>query len=824
MFVALAFADELLADPALLAAYGDVVGADDDITLVIFAPDADANEIAEGLGAQADIDADLLLLAVPGDQAEEVAAGVDCVYSRRIPQGAFRSLIRVDDTRAAQLLAMARDRSQPPVEQEPGYDGPTFRCNVCGGDSPVPDNGFDREERSCTTCGSTPRWRSVIHALSVGLFGRSLPIPEFPERRNLKGVGLSDWVGYANPLAEKLDYENTFYHCEPLLDIAAGDPAREGTLDFLISSEVFEHVAPPVARAFENTRKLLKPGGLLVLTVPWAGGAETREHFPELHDWKVVKRDGEHVLVNRTADGRVEEHGDLAFHGGPGETLEMRIFGETTLLRDLEDAGFVDVQVLRDLAPAYGIEWPWGNSYPIIARAPRAGAGWRGSSTLGGPDAAKPERAFPGMAYGDVMREHAFRYAWALQHVEGIRALDLGCGTAYGTEMLTWTAASVEGFDLWQATDEELPVWPGGATLHYGHDLCSDPLPPADVAVAFEVVEHLDDAPAALRRAWQSAGKLVVSFPNPVYHGSHHNPYHVNDWTLDELETYLRETARVRFGDVSFEHAHQGGGGLIREGRDPQASYWLVVATGVESFEQPTAVRVFDTPAPNGTVDAAVSATMKQEWNARARENAMHYIASGRDEWDADEFYASGAENIRDLVVSELELLTGGRDPRTLRALDIGCGMGRLTRALGAIFGEAHGVDVSGEMVDRGNNQLAHVRNVQLHETNGVDFALFEDASFDFVFSFIVFQHVPSREAVVSNLREAHRVLKPGSTFKFQVQGSRDPNYLAAPKDTWLGVSFSEEELRELADEIGFDVLRGEGAGTQYFWQWWRKR
>jgi ubiquinone/menaquinone biosynthesis C-methylase UbiE len=202
----------------------------------------------------------------------------------------------------------------------------------------------------------------------------------------------------------------------------------------------------------------------------------------------------------------------------------------------------------------------------------------------------------------------------------------------------------------------------------------------------------------------------------------------------------------------------------------------------------------------------------------------MHYIASGKPEWEADDFYASGAENIRELVVSELDLLTGGRDPRELRALDIGCGMGRLTRALGAVFGEAHGVDVSGEMVARGNERLAHVRNVQLHETSGVDFALFEDASFDFAFSFIVFQHVPSREAVVSNLREAHRVLRPGSMFKFQVQGSQHPAYLAAPKDTWLGVSFSEQELRELANEIGFDVLRGEGAGTQYFWQWWRKR
>src|SRR5262245_57135991 len=116
-FVVLAFADELLGNPELLAEYGRTFGADDDATLAIFAPDGDASEIAEALGEQADVDADLLLLAVPADQDEEVAAAVDCLYSRRLPTGAFRSLIRVDDSRAQQLRAIAENRWG--VEEEP---------------------------------------------------------------------------------------------------------------------------------------------------------------------------------------------------------------------------------------------------------------------------------------------------------------------------------------------------------------------------------------------------------------------------------------------------------------------------------------------------------------------------------------------------------------------------------------------------------------------------------------------------------------------------------------------------------------------------------
>ena len=209
---------------------------------------------------------------------------------------------------------------------------------------------------------------------------------------------------------------------------------------------------------------------------------------------------------------------------------------------------------------------------------------WRAAATLGGPDPHLPERAFPGMPAEGVMREHALRYAWTLGMVAGMDVLDLGCGTGYGSEMLTWSARSVRGFDLWQPAPHELPSWPGGAVLSYGHDLCAHRLPQADAAVMFEVIEHLHDAPAALRHAWRAAGLLITSFPNPVQHGSHHNPYHVNDWPLDEFEHQLAQAASVRFDAVEITHLNQdyreGRNGMILPGRDPDASYWIVVARG----------------------------------------------------------------------------------------------------------------------------------------------------------------------------------------------------------------------------------------------------
>jgi SAM-dependent methyltransferase len=211
-------------------------------------------------------------------------------------------------------------------------------------------------------------------------------------------------------------------------------------------------------------------------------------------------------------------------------------------------------------------------------------ARWRRSPTLGGANPWMYERAFPGMPRPDIISEHTSRYAYALGLVGGKHVLDLGCGTGYGSEMLSWSAASVRGFDLWQPAPDEHPHWPGVQALSYGHDLCTQPLPQADVAVMFEVIEHLPDAPRALAIAFGAVGEIVGSFPNPVYHGSWMNQYHVNDWPLERFEQELQDAARAsgRFAGVELTHHHQAvRSPLLTPGRDPESSYWVVHARGV---------------------------------------------------------------------------------------------------------------------------------------------------------------------------------------------------------------------------------------------------
>jgi SAM-dependent methyltransferase len=244
-----------------------------------------------------------------------------------------------------------------------------FQCNICGQINEAPMQQLRREVPTCMRCASTVRFRAIVALLSSHLFGQSLLLPDFPHRPDLIGLGLSDWEGYAKPLAGKLGYTNTYFDREPRLDITQIDRAREGTLDFLIASEVLEHVHPPVAAALANIHRLLKPGGLLVLTVPFFANQETREHFPDLHESEIVERSGKKTLINRTIDGEEQVFDQLVFHGGDGATLEMRVFGQTSLQRDVLQAGFTEIAFHGEPVFEHGIYWHNQHSLPITTRS-----------------------------------------------------------------------------------------------------------------------------------------------------------------------------------------------------------------------------------------------------------------------------------------------------------------------------------------------------------------------------------------------------------------------------------------------------------------------
>src|SRR5512132_3465090 len=206
---------------------------------------------------------------------------------------------------------------------------------------------------------------------------------------------------------------------------------------------------------------------------------------------------------------------------------------------------------------------------------------------------------------------------------------------------------------------------------------------------------------------------------------------------------------------------------------------------------------------------------MQRDWDQRARENARHFVDTSRTDWTDETFFASGERNVSEDILTDMTNICQGKDPAAMRVLEIGCGAGRLTRALSNIFGEIHAVDVSGAMVARARAALRDRPHVTFYQNNGCDLAVVPPVVFDFAYTSHVFQHIPSRDVIETYVREVYRLLRPGALFKFQVQG--DATLQTEADDTWLGVPFSDEQAVQMAERCGFEPRYRHGAGEQYF-------
>jgi len=198
---------------------------------------------------------------------------------------------------------------------------------------------------------------------------------------------------------------------------------------------------------------------------------------------------------------------------------------------------------------------------------------------------------------------------------------------------------------------------------------------------------------------------------------------------------------------------------------------------------------------------------------------------------DLDSFWKGGEESL-DRILGLLGVAVQSGDT----ALDVGCGVGRLTRVLAGRAHEVYGLDVSSEMLMRARELHSGLHNVHWVQGDGRGLAPIGDASIDACVAHVVFQHIPDPDITLGYVKEIGRVLSPGGWAAFEV--SNDPAAHRRPPlprrltrrlaaragwrpsgqddPAWLGSAVPLADLREAAAEGGLRVERILGEGTLF--------
>jgi SAM-dependent methyltransferase len=227
---------------------------------------------------------------------------------------------------------------------------------------------------------------------------------------------------------------------------------------------------------------------------------------------------------------------------------------------------------------------------------------------------------------------------------------------------------------------------------------------------------------------------------------------------------------------------------------------------------------------------------MREFWDERAREDAFYFVDSRLDyrQPDLERFWAGGEEDL-DRILGDLGL---DLDPGAV-VVEIGCGVGRLTRALAGRTSRVIALDVSEEMLHLAREHNPELDNVEWVLGDGRSLAGVPTGVADACLSHVVFQHIPDPEVTLGYVREIGRVLRPGGWAAFQISNDPSVHDLAAHRGRgrrladralalagraprgqgrpeWLGSAIELDRLSSAAADGAMTIERVAGEGTQF--------
>ncbi|MFA5998227.1 MAG: class I SAM-dependent methyltransferase [Candidatus Paceibacterota bacterium] len=233
----------------------------------------------------------------------------------------------------------------------------------------------------------------------------------------------------------------------------------------------------------------------------------------------------------------------------------------------------------------------------------------------------------------------------------------------------------------------------------------------------------------------------------------------------------------------------------------------------------PPSIKVMLRSMANFLIPSETLRASKNKWDRLALQNARYFVLTDFGEKiTEEEFEESGEKDFTELIAGDEILAHRLVDFKDKTVLEIGCGIGRITKFLSLRFKKVFAVDISAEMIKAGSERLQNLANITFIANDGERYPSIEDSTVDFVFSYIVFQHMPDKKIILENLKEIRRVLAPHGVAKIQLRG------LPTSKYNWFyGPSFSKDEIENILGSLGLKLIKTEGEKQRYFWIWFSK-
>lgn len=202
---------------------------------------------------------------------------------------------------------------------------------------------------------------------------------------------------------------------------------------------------------------------------------------------------------------------------------------------------------------------------------------------------------------------------------------------------------------------------------------------------------------------------------------------------------------------------------------------------------------------------------LQKTWDAFGKTHPFWSILTSAGKWDMEEFFKVGQSDIDGIMVYIDSL--GIPLPRK-KALDFGCGAGRLTQALAKHFDEAYGVDIALSMIELARELNQHGDQCKFFVNDKDDLSLFESNSFDFVYTTLVLQHMQPKYSK-SYIKEFLRIIRRDGLVIFHQPAEPINNTNAALR----GLKAATEPLPDSAFKAKIHVVNPPSTlkpGTQY--------